>query len=380
MGSRWIPLRDIVVAPGVWNVRHDAWVLGCAVLTALIGGCLVEEEDPPPIDVPLALGAPCERDTQCLAGLTCWQSDLLFTAWCTRECATDDDCPLGSGCVEVEPSLVDEGSILRCAPRCERAAGSRGGCPQHMSCDEGGLCSPFTTCDLDEICGDGRCELASGRCVTTDGNPSAGADDPCREDTDCRSPNGICLSEECYHLDCDLGGDYACKAGEICDAYFPSNRTNPTFRCKRVCEPGVDAISPTEGGACLDGEICVPPEAEEGPVAASGQCDEPLGEFFVGREDARILDPCETVADCRNPLGYAYCGSRGCQLNYCAAAVFAGEEPCGPGGVCLFLDPPPEGVTPEEAASYRSGSCARLCDESDPCPAGSTCSAQGWCS
>ncbi len=355
--------------------KHHRYGLALAAL--LTSACRGEmPPDPPP--APRPLGAPCALDADCTAGLACWQSDLIGDPWCTRDCAIDDDCPLGARCADVEPNLEGEGWIRKCAPACTREPGTRGGCPAGFSCEGDGVCEP-NACASDAECFDGAtCEASSGRC-RSGGNPAQTADGPCVEDADCRAPSGVCLSDECYHLDCDLGGDYACAAGEVCFAYFPGDQTTPSYRCKRACEAGLDATSPTEPGACEPGEICWPPERAVYPPVPSGHCDGPLaGEFVPGDPSARIGDPCTSVADCPNPLGYGYCSERsGCQLIACAVAAFGGRDPCGAGAICYHEDPPPAGVTPDEAAIFRAGLCLRLCSDVDPCPSGRTCSEVG---
>lgn len=349
-----------------------------ALLVVVAGGCRADRPpDPPP--GPRPVGSSCAVDTDCVAGLECWQSDLIGDPWCTRDCATDDDCSLGARCSDVEPNLVGEGWIRKCAPTCAREPGTRGGCPFGFSCEGDGVCEP-NACSIDAECpGDATCEASSGRCLSG-ARPDAVADGPCADDADCRAPNGICLSGECYHLDCDLGGAYACPAGEVCYAYLPGDATTPSYRCKRACEPGVDATSPSDPGACMAGEICAPPEAALYEPAPSGHCERPLGgSFLAGDPSARIGDPCADVGDCPNPLGYGWCSpSRGCALNGCAAAAFGGSDPCGAGAVCYFEDPPPAGASPEEAATIRAGLCLRTCDDADPCPPGRSCQ-EGVC-
>lgn len=349
--------------------------LAAVALVFASGGCrpapAVGPGDPQP------LGWPCVVDADCTAGLECWQPELIGGPWCTRACAVDDDCPLGARCTDVEPD--DEGWVRRCVPSCAREIGSRGGCAADMRCERDGVCQPGA-CRSDADCFGGTCELGSGRCIRG-ASPGASADGPCAEDSDCRPPAGSCISGECYHLDCDLGGAYACPEGEVCYAYLPGDDTSPYHRCKRACTAGIDAATPTRPGACEPGEICVPPEAALGGPAPSGHCALPLGGSYVaGTPGARIGDPCTSVADCPNPLGYGWCSARGCAISNCAAAALEGTTPCGAGAVCVHDDVAPAGFDAEAAAYLRAGFCARTCSDTDPCPAGLACRAStGLC-
>jgi hypothetical protein len=320
---------------------------------------------------PAELGQPCSFETGCVSGLECWQSELIGDPWCTRDCEDDEDCPLGAVCGDVEPDLESDGWIRKCTPACTREPFTRGGCPMDMSCESGGVCEP-NACEIDAECPSGSCELSSGRCLYG-GEPDAAAEAPCVDDVDCRPPNGECIAGTCYQLDCDLGGDYACRDDEVCHAYGRTDQQHLNHRCRRACEPGVDAISPTDGGACDAGDICIPGEAALVEVEERGVCSAPLEPFVAGSEGVRISDPCGSVADCPNPFGYGWCSpTSGCRLDYCASSAFA-SDPCGPGAACLALDPVPFPASREEAASLRAGICVRTCSADDPCPTGLTC-------
>jgi hypothetical protein len=355
----------------------SAWVCVIVVLP-ILGGC---RGAPPGMVEPPAggsLGEPCSFETGCVAGLSCWQSDLIGDPWCTRDCETDDDCPLGAVCADVEPDLESDGWIRKCAPTCTREVGARGGCPTAMRCEAGGVCEP-NACELDAECPSGSCEIASGRCLSG-GNPDAAAEGPCVDDADCRPPNGLCLSGSCYQIDCDLGGDYACRDDEVCHAYLPSDALRLLHRCRRACEPGVDATTPTDGGACDRGDICIPGEAALGAIEDRGVCGSPIGAFVAGTEGVRISDPCDSVADCPNPFGYGWCSpTQGCRMEYCGSSAFT-TDPCGAGAACLVLDPVPFPASIEETASLRAGMCVRTCSPDDPCPSGLSCNASlGGC-
>lgn len=340
-----------------------------ATMMVLATACQGQPPPPPPGPV----GAECTVDADCAAGLSCMDEDWTLDGVCTRPCEEDANCPAGSRCALVD-ILGGETLVMRCAQRCDRVNGARGGCREGFQCAYGGVCT--LGCSDRATCVDSTCELASGRCLG-DGDPGARTGDACSVATDCR-PSGGCAGGRCVHLDCDLGGEYACAEGEVC-ATQPWPYDLAWGRCFTACEPTVDAVSADDPGPCSRGETCHPPEADPAGMAERGFCALPY-EGFAADPDALVGDPCSTVADCPNPFGWGVCLDGYCTIIWCGAAAVAGMDLCGAGADCFRLEIDEMAVSSRDRVFAELGICLRDCRE-DPsvCGPSTSCQEVGGC-
>jgi V8-like Glu-specific endopeptidase len=180
----------------------------CEITTGACGSCI-------PVELstgPRSFGAPCERDDQCIDG-------MCPEMFCTRSCATHDDCASGFHCRESlcrrgdpggpgVPCVSDE-DCGELAPECVTADGERICAPP---------CSETSTCPLGLEC---AATDVGDRCVA----PGLPLGTPCAANPECRT--GICAGT-CTRL-CDDAAP--CPAGYMCtpagevSGCFPASET-----------------------------------------------------------------------------------------------------------------------------------------------------------
>jgi len=334
---------------------------------------------------PEIAGAPCVEDADCLAGLSCFKGPDGARPWpggyCTRNCSSASDCSGGSVCGLAYLDEADQRHD-QCVAECTREAGSRGGCRQGYTCSRQGYCK--IGCSSDDQCHtvdtdpgppwyepSARCELSSGRCVH--GTVETAQDgDACDSNTDCRPPGGTCMLGVCITVNCDLGGAYACGAGQECIG-FALGFDSWVSACANSCRPGVDGLGGTSpDDRCAPSFLCAPPEADPSGRATQPYCG--LKGVGVGESaTATIGSPCTTEADCPLSLGYSMCADGTCVAQYCAAPSLAAQEICGPGTTCLA----PEGDRANlgfESVQLSLGFCLRDCSsDATVCEAPTSC-------
>lgn len=350
--------------------------LALLALATGIAGCRSAE----PGASPGGVGARCTGDQSCALGLTCSSivSIVDLDHVCTRRCTVDDDCPSGSRCGPSDATAT--GWIFSCLRACDRTVDVQTACGTDTSayygCRYDGLCTAFR-CD-DAICDSGYCDATTGDCITGS-NPGAHVDDDCTTDADCRPPRGSCFAGRCQEDDCDRGGSYACASGEACVGESLDDRADVlTFACARSCTPGIDATGPRAGGACLNGQICVPFDADPGGLSTTGHCAWFNDHAYVsGNPAAHVGDRCTRNDDCPSPFGYGLCNGGTCAMRFCNTSAFEGmPDPCGPNQHCVT------GMIPGATSRWlqtvvHTGACFAGCDASTPCPSGQVCNLGG---
>lgn len=328
---------------------------------------------------PAGVGAQCSGDQGCNLGLTCQSVAGFFDfgAICTRSCRIDDDCPSGTRCAPSGATAA--GWTFSCLRACDRTADvdvACAGSPATFACLFDGVCTVFR-CD-DVTCDSGHCDARTGDCITG-ANPSAHVDDACTTDADCRPPRGTCFAGHCSEDDCDRGGAYACAAGETCVGSSIDDHADVlTFACARSCTVGVDATGPHAGGACLDGQICVPHDADPGGLSTTGHCEWFNDHTFVsGNPAAHVGDRCTRNDDCPSPFGYGLCDGGTCAMRFCNTTAFEGmSDPCGPNERCVTVMLP-SATTRWLETVVHTGACLRGCDAGTACPSGMVCNTGG---
>jgi hypothetical protein len=360
-------------------MQHDARRLACSCLLGVclaVGGC---NNDDAKAVMPGVVGANCLADTDCRTGLRCLP---LVSAYpdlgsvCTRPCTYDQDCPTGTRCGPSDPEPT--GFVFTCVPSCDRRADLSTQCPNSppiVGCEYDGVCAPFRC----GCTGTQQCDPRTGDCISGR-TATAHVDDPCTTDADCRPPRGTCSMSQhrCIESDCDRGGADACPTGETCTATSLSETADSLYyTCARSCVIGVDALGPNAGGACVNGQICVPHDADPGGMATSDFCSWTDNGFVAGNPSAHVGDACVHDADCPSPFGYGVCTAGQCALRYCATSAFAGRpDPCGPNARCVS-GMSPQASTRELATAFRAGTCLRTCSPTGGCPSGMICQAAG---
>ncbi|HTM46506.1 MAG TPA: hypothetical protein VL137_16215 [Polyangiaceae bacterium] len=253
------------------------------------------------------VGAKCNRDNDCAAGLTCltanssdWLGGGIANGYCTASCVANP-----SICAEFPgTACVGNSTIAFCFETCSRGVSTLGGSKcqdrEDVACyqpdpNAGAICQP--ACGTDAQCPQGRhCDLFGGVCVDTApaGDPIGAACDPAAATNTCQ---GFCLGlgpnggapGMCSGF-CTLGLDYPgcgvdpaqapaagaalCWPGDATDAIndtglclqrcnVASDCANPNF----VCSPFADAQTQQALGAV---GFCLPPEADAGTLGDAG--------------------------------------------------------------------------------------------------------------
>jgi hypothetical protein len=332
-----------------------------------------------PMDTLGAVGASCMADTDCRLGLTCIPTAAIAPSLgsvCTRHCTYESDCPTGSRCGPSDIAFDASGNssfVFTCVPRCDRRADISTQCldaAPDVACGYDGVCS-FLRCGCDPGV---QCDARTGDCITGT-RPAAHVEDGCTTDADCRPPRGECIRGHCAEHDCDRGGSYACIAGETCVGSSMSATADVlSFDCARTCTVGVDALGPTAGGACANGQTCMPHESDPGGMTTTGYCAW-LNDFAftVGRPSAHVGDACTRNDDCPSPYGYGVCVDDRCALRNCATSAFSGApDPCGPNERCVTAMYP-GASTREITTELRTGLCVQSCSGAGTCPTGMVC-------
>ncbi len=110
---------------------------------------------------------PCGEDADCAGGLTCASG-----GFCTRACASDDECPDGARCGDVDgatrcaPTLPQIGEA--CSGACQRGVCEDGTCAQ--PCGPEAVCSAGYACQRDDR-GAPRCRATGGCAVSPGAGP-----------------------------------------------------------------------------------------------------------------------------------------------------------------------------------------------------------------
>lgn len=210
----------------------------CVAGPGACGGCVPEEI----LDAPRGLGEPCETDAECRSG------ECLVEAgdgYCTRGCATDDECGAGYHC-----RVMEDPSQSQCV-RGERS-GAGQNCIDNLDCAEGLFCAvrgddAWCTlfCGADEDC------PAEFSCVSV-GEASLCAPDSGIVGSECTA-NEDCISGFCQPV--PSGDGSVCT--RFCDA---ESHCAPGFACVRSSD-GVSSV-------CIDTELI--PDDDGGGCAAGG--------------------------------------------------------------------------------------------------------------
>lgn len=366
------------------GLMRTSWVASGISIAVFAWACGTPTSAPVPDGGSLgAVGGACASDLDCRTGLTCFTGAPGARPWpsgyCTRAC-TMEDCPSGSRCGELYTD--DTGAThYSCLATCERDFASAGGCRPGYLCMYDGAC--HVGCSSDAQCESidfdqgapimhpgSTCDVATGRCAR--GNLTGGADvgEACTAETDCRGPSAFCNAGRCVRANCDLGGPFACSAGQECIGLRATDFQTLGF-CALDCTFGTDGV-PGSPGACAPSDACLPAEADDADRATHAYCAPTAGAGMTGDATAHFGGACTTVADCPNPYGLAVCSGGVCQEPFCAAASIASFDLCGTGATCLTLDAP-DANDRYVVHGAPLGFCFADCTTDTDCAGGFTC-------
>ncbi len=285
-----------------------------------------------PRDVPgdtgsVPLFSPCTNVRSC-AGIPSAQCIAVADGYpmghCTRACTTDTQCGDGGICLAF-------GSGRVCFQRCDTGTDCRAGYQCFLARGEGSsaerACFPF--CTDDAQCPGRACNRYSRFCGTID-NTRGDNDDPCANDTACRSgrcfeefntstdePSGY-LGGQCYsRCTVPAAADYAgptyprgdCPEGSVCvresgqvagdtalcrGGCTSNDDCRGGYICLRSTRPGGDAGTYENGycapmnchymtQTCPAGATCLTTRTDDAGVPTSGRCTRPM-DFDAGTE------------------------------------------------------------------------------------------------
>jgi hypothetical protein len=337
------------------------------------------------------VGAACAADTDCLPRLTCFTGAPGARPWpggyCSRDC-TMEDCPTGSRCGEAYYDPASDTTHYQCLADCDRVDGATGGCRDGYFCMYDGAChvgcSSNAQCEsVDYDLGaplsrpGSICEIASGRCER--GSASGGdTGASCTTDADCRGPYGVCQGGTCLRGNCDLGGAYACSAGQECVAFGFTE-----FQSFAICAP--DCTLGTDGlvgapGPCRAVDACVPARQDYGDHATHPFCYPTPGAQQAGSTTATVGSPCTSNDQCPNPLGFGFCSDGFCQIAPCDSAALGGMDVCGAGARCVVVHVDPTIATQFLIRDAELGTCFRDCTaDASVCEAPTSCGPDHVC-
>jgi hypothetical protein len=359
---------------------------------------------------------PCSTDADCGTGATCLGADAETgeTGNCFASCTYNRDdnggCRDGYACLRATatgtegicysphyaigeaPGLCDEGNDTICqVERCDENDGAAGDCVDNgiegvqtpgdcaespSPCAAEGVANPANNYDRLWFNADNptRCNNETHYCEHP-GDDTADVGDTCEEDWDCPTNAGLCLTFDvsgtdtsyCTSLDCDLGGDFACGAGNVCNL-----RALGAPACLESCTTGGGAgitTNPatwrTNDGGCAPGFGCY----WDGMTAASAANGACVPGVFNDVTTPNTGTVCDTDDDCWSPFGRGTCiefnnGVKMCTVRDCLTplAPFAGsmmpDQGCGQAdAVCV-------GISPDDESF---GACFQSCTVGDDC-------------
>jgi hypothetical protein len=262
-------------------------------------------------------------------------------------------------------------------------------CTTDDVCQDGVCAGTPTVCNPDDQCTTAACDPATGQCVQTPVADGTACDDgnPCTRDDVCQG--GVCAGVE---LPCAAGvicGDVRCNpATGNCDLIVPNPDGTP-------CDDGdlCTGKGTCESGTCLPGDpiACDPPDDCHAP----GVCDPMTGQCtYAPAADGTPCDdhdPCTfndvciagvcvgTPRDCRGsdgPCAVGRCNpqSGGCEPSPLDDGIPCEDaDPCTTTGVCRdgVCQPGPLMECPP-CQTCAGGTCVSICAAGDVC-VGTTC-------
>ncbi len=248
------------------------------------------------LDCPGKLGCvdgicgPCARDRDCLVNEWCHPLTSLCQPFGGDECRLNEDCDLGSFCVQGYCKGADD--VVPCSADDDCAASER--CdPLNLVCIDDLGCNRDADCAVQEVC-----DLASNHCIS--------ACTPANQDVICGyglvcDENGRCV--ECFSDDqCGVGmrcntetmrceGENACVTNRDC---LPGQICNPqTYQCT------VPTPACLSNADCASGTICDPSQGQCIPSSCQPDPAEPnespatAAPLFTGRTDGFTLCPAD---------------------------------------------------------------------------------------
>ncbi len=147
---------------------------------------------------------PGAQTTECPQGERCNQLTLV----CEEDlgCSTDDDCSAGEICntgsraCQPRCTVDTQAEICPAATRCVEEkcvqCGSDADCGPGLACDAAGNCSAGTRCYTDRDCSVPLvCLVQTGACLPR--APSCRSDDNCAANQRCDVPSGRCIARDC---------------------------------------------------------------------------------------------------------------------------------------------------------------------------------------
>jgi MYXO-CTERM domain-containing protein len=269
-------------------------------------------------------------------------------------CVMDSECARGS-CADIGGSRI---CVRDCDPRAFIPA-----CPIGFYCDE-------LSCGV-------------GQCIA--GYPGTGVDGAeCASDADCESLHCAAVGSvmRCGRS-CSLDGDScppgdACElaSGSMCGSCVPFELSTGPRSFGAPCESDAQCID----GMCPEG-FCTRACGAAMSCGSGFHCREGLcrrGELGGPGDPCVTAEDCDTVApDCVESDGESLCAAP-CMGGVCptgaeCAPTSAGDY-CLPPGLALGE---PCTSNPECRTAICAGTCTRLCDAFEPCPAGYECMPAG---
>ncbi len=147
---------------------------------------------------------PGGQSSECPQGERCNQLTLV----CEEDlgCSTDDDCSAGEICntgsraCQPRCTVDTQAEICPASTRCVEEkcvqCGSDADCGPGLSCDAAGNCSAGSRCYTDRDCSVPLvCHVQTGACLTR--APSCRSDDNCAANQRCDVPSGRCIARDC---------------------------------------------------------------------------------------------------------------------------------------------------------------------------------------
>ncbi|MBO6933895.1 MAG: S1 family peptidase [Deltaproteobacteria bacterium] len=209
----------------------------CVAGPGTCGGCVPEDI----LSAPRGLGEPCEEDGECQSGSCLAEAG---DSYCTRGCATDDECGSGYHC-----RVMEDPSSSQCVRGDRSGAGQN--CIDNLDCSEGLFCAvrgDDAWCTL--FCGTDEDCPAAFSCLSV-GEASLCAPDLGIVGSDCTSDEE-CISDFCQPL--------PDGSRSVCTRFCDSESTcAPGFACVRSAD-GVnsvcidtESIPRNDGGGCAVG-------------------------------------------------------------------------------------------------------------------------------
>ena len=323
---------------------------------------------PAPAPVTGETGIACGADTDCDAAETCVTDADGFTGgYCSRQCGSDAECPMGSHCGD-NGFCMDECAVdadCRTGYLCfdSDANGSNECWPAATGTGVvGDTCASITDCagGADGFCIDESQGFTDGYCSVQCTDDAA-----CGAGNHCSQQFGVCLDGCAADTDCRAGFVCGDGDGDAINECFPGSNgpgvTGDVCAADADCSGGVGAFCITDDQGFTDG-YCSDQCTDDTDCAAGSHCSQQFG---------FCLDDCASDAECRT--GYACGDADGDASSEC----FRGANgPGAPGDACASITDCAGGVNAfcaDDSQGFPGGYCIEDCTNSMTCPGDAQC-------